>query len=57
VSKDEQETGQDEYEEEPPSVGCPILGHDCYETRCQTKCRMCAFSWAEMDEDRERNAR
>lgn len=52
---DEQEQEQDDEYEEPPFVGCPVLGHDCYETRCQSKCRMCAFSWAEMAADRQRN--
>lgn len=44
-------------EEEAQTFGCPVLGHDCAEARCQRQCRMSAFSWAEMDADRERNAR
>jgi hypothetical protein len=52
----EQADRDDEGWEEPPIYGCPLLGHDCSEPRCRTKCRMSAFSWAEMDADRERNA-
>jgi hypothetical protein len=47
----------DEYDDEPATVGCPVLGHDCAETRCQRKCRMSAFSWQEMADDRTDNAR
>jgi hypothetical protein len=47
------ETAHDEPEE-PPIYGCPVLGHDCSEARCHTKCRMSAFSWAEMAADRDR---
>ena len=45
-----------EEEQTDFGIGCPVLGHDCYEEPCKRKCRMSAFTWEEMREDRERNA-